>query len=276
MCYKNFSTVLAKTLLFLTSTCLILLAACNKTQQVQTQWSSGPIKVDGEITEWNDMPMNYFEESGGGLGLCNDTEKLYILFRFNNAQWARSIRMGGLTLWLDNSGKKKMDFGIRYTGGPSLSDLQKVGGPGGGFQGSLTPEQQKRLAEVEKEMADQITVIDKKGNREATLRPDGSGGPAVCFASLQGIYAYEFSIPLHKGDLFDWAIGAKPGQTICLGLEWGGMGDRQRMRQGMGGGMRKPPDGGGRGGRGGRPPGMQRPEKQEIWLKTQLAIPPAE
>ena len=280
MAYKNLIRMNKKTVVFLAVVGLILLASCN-TRELKTQWSTGSVKVDGEITEWGDISTSYFEESGVQLGLCNDAEKLYVLFRFNDPQWARAIRRGGVTLWMDNSGKKKKDFGIRYTGGPPLSDLQKPGGPGGGFRESMTPEQQKRLADVEKETADQITVVDKKANREITLRPDGSGGPAVCFASLQGIYAYEFSIPLEKGDIFDWAIGAKPGQTICLGLEWGGMGDRQRMRQGMGSG---PPGGmgGGPGGMGGARPGggrggsrMQAPEKQELWVKTELALPPA-
>lgn len=281
MAYKDLIRMNKKRVMFLALVGLILLASCN-TQEVETQWSIGSVKVDGEITEWADMSTSYFEESGVGLGLCNDTENLYILFRFNNPQWARAIRMRGVTLWLDNSGKKKKDFGIRYTGGPSLSDLQKLGAAsGGGFRESVTPEQQKRLADVEKEMPDRITVVDKKANREITLRPDGSGGPAVCFASLEGVYAYEFSIPLEKGDAFDCAIGAKPGQTICIGLEWGGMGDRQRMRQGMGGG---PPGGmgGGPPGMGGARPGggrggsrMQPPEKQELWVKTELASAPS-
>jgi hypothetical protein len=200
--------------------------------------------------------------------------------------------MGGLTLWLDNSGKKKKDFGIRYTGEPLLPDLQKMGGSGeGGFEESLTPEQRQNLVDREKAMADQITFINKKSNLEIKLKVDGSGGPAVCFDSVGGIYAYEFSIPLQKGDAYDCAIGAKPGQTICLGLEWGGMGDRQSMRQG-GGGMGMPPGGGPPGGGGGMPPGgggmgggppgggrsgarMQQPEKQEVWVKTKLASSPA-
>lgn len=287
MAYKNLITMNKKAIMFLALVGLILLAGCN-TQQVETQWSTGSVKVDGEITEWGDISTSYFEESGVQLGLCNDTDNLYVLFRFNDPQWARAIRMGGVTLWMDNSGKKKKDFGIRYTGGPPPSDLKEPEGPSpGGFRESLTPEQQERLADVEKEMADRITVVDKKANREITLRPDGSGGPVVCFASLQGIYAYEFSIPLEKGDVFDCAIGAKPGQTICLGLEWGGMGDRQRMRQGMGAGKGPSPGGGGSmppggGGMGGGPPGggrggsrMQAPEKQELWVKTELALPPA-
>ncbi len=281
MSYKDFTTLSGKALLLLTLAGPFLLAGCGP-QEVQTNWSAEPLKVDGEMTEWPSGSTVYFEDSGVQLGLSNDNQNLYILFRFSNQAWARAIRMGGVTLWLDNSGKKKKDFGIRYTGGPSLSELQKMkASSGGGFRETLTPEQQQRLLEMEEATADQIIVIDKKSNQEITLRADGSGGPAVCFASPQGIYTYEFSIPLEKGDVFDCGIGVEPEQVICLGLEWGGMSkaDRERMEKmgggppgGMGGG---PPGGiGGRGGgRGGSRP--QAPEKQELWVKTLLASPPA-
>jgi len=268
MSYKNITALSAKALLLLTLTTSTLLTGCN-TQEVQTNWSAEPVQVDGEMTGWDGITLTYFEDFGAQLGLSNDNEKLYILFRFNNQAWAQAIRMGGVTLWLDNSGKKKKDFGIRYTGGLSLSELQKMRPSGkGGFRETLTPEQQQRLQDMEKSTADQITVIDKKSNQEITTRADGSGGPAACFASPQGIYTYEFSIPLQKNDVLGYAIGAEPGQIICLGLEWGGISkeDRQKMMDRMG-------DGRGAGPRG--RPGMQPPEEEELWVKTQLASPPS-
>jgi hypothetical protein len=285
MVYRDITRLGAKALLLLTLSVLILVTSC-KTQEMETHWVAEPVQVDGEMTEWASGSTAYFEDLGVQLGLSNDNQNLYILFRFSNQAWARAIRMGGVTLWLDNSGKKKKDFGIRYTGGPSLSELQKMRPSSeGGFQEALTPEQRQRLLDMEQDTVGQITVIDKKSKQEITLRTDGSGGPAVCFASPQGIYTYEFSIPLEKGDVFDFGIGAKPGQIICLGLEWGGISkeDRRKMMGRMGGGrpggMGGGPPGGMGGGRGGGPRGSsrpQRPEKQELWVKTQLASPPEE
>ena len=282
----NFGSISARAVFVLLLTGLSLLAGC-KSQEVQTHWAAKPVKVDGEVTEWPGGSTVYFEDIGVQLGLQNDNNDLYLLFRFSNQAWARAIRMGGVTLWLDNSGKKKKDFGIRYCGGPPLSELQMTGASSrGGFRETLTPEQQQRLQNAEEAAADQITVIEKKSNREITLSPDGSGGPAASFASPQGIYTYEFSIPLEKGDVFDHGIGAQPGETVSLGLEWGGMSreDRQKTMQGMrpGGGAGPPggmgggPPGGRGGGPGGGPrggPGMKAPEKQELWVKTQLALP---
>ncbi|UCB53371.1 MAG: hypothetical protein JSV10_04650 [Candidatus Zixiibacteriota bacterium] len=279
MSCKNSASLSTKAVLVLVLGSSSLLAGC-KTQEVQTNWSAEPVKVDGEMTEWTGGSTVYFEDIGVQLGIRNDDQDLYLLFRFSNQAWARAIRMGGVTLWLDNSGKKKKDFGIRYAGGPRLSELQEMGAHSrGGFRETLTPEQQQRLREMEDNAAGQITVIDKKSNQAITLPPDGSEGPAACFASPQGIYTYEFSIPLEKGDVFDYGIGAEPRQTITLGLEWGGISneDRQKMMRGMPpgrgagppGGMGSGPGGGSRGGS----PGMKPPKKQELWVKTQLASP---
>lgn len=183
MIHNILTTLNIKMFLLLTLLSSTLLAGC-KTQEVQTHWSATPVKIDGEMNDWANTPKVYFEDSGLQLGLRNDGENLYILFRFNNEAWARAIRRGGLTLWFDNSGKKKKDFGVRYYGGPSLPDLQKMRPSSeGGFGEALTPEQQQRLLDMEKATDDKITIIDKKNNQEIAIRTDGSSGPAVCFAS---------------------------------------------------------------------------------------------
>jgi hypothetical protein len=280
MLYKHFRMFSAIALLLLTLGGTILLLSCKNTE-VQSQWSAEPVKVDGEMTEWPSGSTVYFEDSGVQLGLRNDSENLYVLFRFGNQAWARAIRRGGLTLWLDNSGKKKKDFGIRYAGGPSPSEMQKGEMSNrGGFLDSLTPEQQQRLIDMQTDAAHQVIVINKKSDQEITISADGSSGPEVSFGSPQDTYTYEFSIPLQKSDVSHYGIGAQPGQAISLGLEWGGMSEsnRERMREERGGGMGGGGEGGrGRGGMGGGRggPGMQPPEKQEIWVKTQLASPPA-
>jgi hypothetical protein len=284
---RDFPTRGVKAILVLTFFSSILLGSC-KTQEVKTYWSAEPVQIDGEMTEWVGKPTIYYEETGVQLGLRNDNQNLYILFRFNNQEWARLIRMGGVTLWLDNSGKKKKDFGIRYAGGPSLLDMRKSGVEGvGGFWDNLTPEQQERLMQRQESMAEQLIVIYNKSNQEIPIPANGSSGPAVSFDFPQGIYTYKFKIPLQKSEVFDYAIGAQPGQEISLGLEWGElkMGDREKRMKQMGeGGMRppgggmggRPPGGGGPPGGGRSGPGMKKPEKQEIWIKTKLALPPTE
>ncbi len=273
-----------------------------KTPEVQTKWSSTPAKIDGKMDDWANVPMVYFEDPGVQLGLRNDSDNIYILFRFNNEAWAQAIRMGGLTIWFDGSGKKKKETGIRYTGGPSFFDFQKMKPSNeGGFEESMTQEQKQRLAEREKNMvmADQIVAVGKKGVQVRKLAIDGSDGPAVSFDSSKGKGActYEISLPLQKSDVSRYGIGVQPGQIVSLGLEWGGMTIPDRKSRGGNppGGMGGPPGGGSGGsppgGMGGGPPGgmgggrdngpgsgldNKASEKQELWLKTKLALPTTE
>ena len=270
---RDFNKLNLKALLLLTLSSIFFLASC-KSEKAEIYWSAEPVQIDGQMTEWAGKPTNYLGKSGVQLSLRNDSENLYVLFRFSNQEWARLIRMGGVTLWLDNSGKKKKDFGIRYTGGPSPSEMQKTGTGEGGFWDNLTSEQKARLMKQQETMAKQLKVVYKKSGQEISIPANDSGGPAASFASPQGIYTYEFRIPLQKSNPSDYAIGAQPGQTISLGIEWGElkMGDRESMMKQMGGGGMMPPGGG----MGGGPPGMQKPEKQEFWLKTNLALPQTE
>ncbi|MDH4222093.1 MAG: hypothetical protein OEV55_00990 [candidate division Zixibacteria bacterium] len=273
-----------KAILFLALS--MILTAHVKTEELETYWSAEHVNIDGQMTEWINKPTHYIEKNRVMLGLRNDSENLYFLFRFNNQEWVRLIRMSGVTLWLDNSGKGKKDFGIHYAGGFPPPDIQKPGREGdGGFSDNLTPEQKGRLKLKQESTVEQLTVIYKKSKQEILIPAGGSKGPAVCFDSLQGIYTFEFRVPLKKRDISDFTIDAQPGQKISLGLEWGElkMSDHERKREQMGGEGMMPPGGGMDGpppGGGGPPgrgkPAMQKPEKQEIWVKARLALPPAE
>jgi hypothetical protein len=266
---------------------LIISSGCSsKTPEMQSHWSAESIKVDGKFDDWADTPLNYFKDSQVSLGLRNDVENLYILFRFKNESWARLIQMGGVTLWLDKTGKKKKNFGLRYTGGPPPSQMRQPGE--GDFSQRPAPEQQERTMEMQAQMANQFTIIDKQADEEVSIPADGSQGPAVSSAYENGFYSYELQIPLQSWEDNYYAINTQVGETIGLGLEWGGMDNLKQMMQQRGEGMESGPPGGigpgsgrppegigpGSGGPGGPPGRRSEPKKQKIWIKTLLASIP--
>lgn len=268
---------------------LILNSGCGgKALEMQSQWSAEPIKVDGQVEDWSDTPLTYFEDEQVSLGLLNDDENLYILFCTRSQTWERLIRMSGVTMWLDETGGKKKDFGIRYIGGPSLSEMQKSGMLGeGGFRDNLTLKLRQHVTGERETIANQIEVLFEEGKQEIIIPADGSRGPAVGSAVPQGIYTYEFCIPLREknGDYY-FIKPQPPGQTLGIGLEWGGIGTRDLHRWtdemggergSVGGGMPRGdmPRGGMPGGEhGGGMRERQMPQKQEIWIKVCLAQNP--
>ncbi|MFH1011340.1 MAG: hypothetical protein V1784_08940 [bacterium] len=274
---------------------LVLSMGCNG-NKIQSSWPESPIQIDGQADDWNGLPKYYFEESGVSLGISNDADNAYLLFRFTNPKWLMSIAKRGLTIWLDGTAKKKKNFGIRYAGRIPLDSTAVTST----FQTNLTEEQRQRLMRLQTQMADQILVFEAAEVVEVSIPADGMRGPSAHLGSADGVFAYEFAIPLEKSDGTPYALGAKPGQKIYIGLEFGGMDEEelQHMREQMGRsrerdeGMRPPggmsrPGGmgppGGMGRPGGMGPGAEDPEAQmkklmegeKIWIKTYLAVAPS-
>ncbi|UCF05586.1 MAG: hypothetical protein JSV33_00700 [bacterium] len=289
---KSAATIVAIPLL-LSLFLLLLLAGCNE-QTMESPWAGEPIQIDGMKADWNELPTFYFEREGVQFGVCNDTTNLYVLFRFTGEQKARLISVSGLTLWFDSAGEKKRTFGIHFAGRAELSMMPGRGMRGGrmrdgvmgesgmdssdsgmGARGDVTAEQLEEIRRMRFLLGDEITVIDGVTNEKSFVPVDGSRGPRAAFTGEKGIYTYEFSIPLSPSDENSYGIGAAPGQTIGLGMEWGM--DRDDMKRTWGerkGRMPGEPGGGGMGGMpGGRGPGrrMQSPKKVKIWLQVPLA-----
>lgn len=262
------------------SACVISLVGCGEKEiKVQSQWSDSADKVgiDGNSEDWDGVSMEYFEKSGVSLGLRNDAKNLYILLSFRDEPLARFFQ-SKVTLWLDKTGKKKKDFGIRYTG--SMAPGQQENRPWENF----APEHMEKLFQRQSGMQGMITVLEK--DKSVLIPVNSEQGPAVATTHQRGIYCHEVRIPLQKSDSTPYAIDVAPGDTISVGAELGSSrGEHQKMGEEMGGGMPgggMPPGGGmgggmpgGRGGpTGGMRGGKQMPEKQEIWLKIILASKP--
>lgn len=258
---------------------------CKGDQELTCSRADGLIKIDGQMADWEGLPTAYFEDQGVVLGMANDDDNLYFIFRCRDEKWARTIRTSGLTLWLDGRGKKGKDFQLKYRGGPKMSELMP--------KGESAPEGMRdRMMQRDTARTDELTCAVKDRIVEMPIPLDGSNGPSVAFGIDHGFYVYEFKIPLKESIVRYYGLGAEAGAKITIGANWGkmDMGQRGEMRPGggMGGG---PPGGGMPGGMGGGPPGggmgggppggmggerPEMPQEQEIWLKTRLAAATAE
>lgn len=234
-------------------------------------WQGEPITIDGDSDDWDGVSRTQFEKQEAVMAVCNDSGYLYVLVQLGDPVWARSIRIGGLTVWIDTEAGSGKDFGLRFNGVPEGEEMPSAGRERGDVEWQAR--RQERMRQFYEENPVGLVIIDSGGTtREAVISEDGSEGPAVACDISEGIMAYEFKIPLTASSGGDDGIAAGFGQTVSIGVEWG---DMSALRGSFGRGDRPPrpeggPPGGGREGRRGGRRGM---EKQEIWLKTKLAQP---
>lgn len=256
--------------------CLLLpqLSACND-QTITTAWAESPIIVDGRIEDWPETAITFFPDEELTVGAANDSANLYLILRFRNPSWARSIRMSGLSIWVNPENKKDRDIGVKFIGGAGLPDRQPPTGTEEPMTRRISPPPERFL------------FIEKERLAEVMIPTDGSMGPAAACDTSNGVFTYEFTLPWRASVAGSYGIAMTPGQKYAIGAEWGKMDDRREQMRGNGppgGGMGGMPGGGPPGGMGGRPgggmgrPGGQRPqiEEKEYWIKSETARPTTE
>jgi len=249
-----------------------LLATGCRSTRLDGQWTAEPIRIDGDARDWDHLSRAVLEEQQISLGLCNDTERLYLFFRFNDPKWARAIARHGLTIWFDSRAGKEKSFGILYRNrlpGAERLDPQpdeRPMSPGDGMSMPFTEEM--------------VLLRGPKSDR-LHIRADGASGPAAGYGMQGGGYTCEFAIPL-SNESDEHGIGCEVGDRLSIGIEFSDM-DRdetQRMRERMDGRGRGPGKGmrgGGPHGGGGGPARGNRPrmmESEEVWIRTILATGP--
>ncbi|HOP06955.1 MAG TPA: hypothetical protein PLF13_06655 [candidate division Zixibacteria bacterium] len=274
---------------------LLLTVSDSRAGDPDLLWAPTKIKIDGNTSDWSDVPMTYYKDEEVSVGMTNDSNRLYILVRTGKQEVAGFMSMSGLNVYLNGQGKKKKDFKLCVKGGMRP---QMMGGPNEGFRGGMD-----RKVDDRGSAKMQFTCYIKDRVEEKEIPVDGGEGPAVAIDTSHGLIAYEFSIPIKEADVRDYGLGGTLGDKFAVGLMWGdveqgsgpgGGGPGGGSGGGMGGG---PPGGGSGGGMGGGPPGggsgggmgggpggggpgggggREMPEKQELWLKAKLAVPAVE
>lgn len=276
----------SRTLLLIVMASLIITGCKSPTMNVH--WATSPIQVDGHMDDWADIPVIYDSEAGYTFGLANDEERLYLLLRFRDPQWAMSIRTAGLSIWLNDNGNKNKDFVVFYRGGPTPDQIRQMMGRQGG-ESSSGRKFNKRSGSAMESLEESFTCAVKGLIIEKTIAGDGTEGPAVAFAMDQGFFNYEFSIPLAASKVRYYGLDMSPGDKAGIGAKWGSFARRRQEGEdhfggdgdnfGMPGGgpgdmgRRRP---GGRSSGGKRPSKRSRSEAVELWVRTTLAEQPSQ
>ncbi len=257
---------------------LVLFSAGCKEELTASHRTPGPMTLDGQASDWAGVPTISYEEEHASLRISNDDENLYLLFETGDPRTARMIRLSGITLYLDKSGKKSKNFFVRFKGGPSPSEMRGPGAERRRSDGASPFDQ-------DFDTTTHFICFEKDNIIEKEIPTDGGQGPAIAYSGSPGAFIFEFRIPLAKSAVRYYGIGTAPPEKIGIGLIWG---DRNAFRpdfsgRGFSGGGGGPGIGGGNIGdggytRGGGPGGSGRSrgfEKQEVWFKTRLAPTPS-
>jgi len=240
------------------------LVGCSKLE-LDSGWRERQITVDGRNDDWLGTMM-YFEKEKVSLGLLNDENFMYICLIAEDQLIRNQVMRQGFTLWFDSDGGKKKTFGIKFPIGMQPGEMKER-------RDEQDPE---RFRQTLRGQMAELEILGPGKDESIRMPLEKAKGINVNVRVSSGMLVYEIKVPLERSEEYPYAVGAKAGSSVGIGLETSKF-KRQNVRRSMGGRM---PGGGGRGGMGGmsggrgmRGSGMrpQMPEPLKIWAIVQLA-----
>jgi hypothetical protein len=252
--------------------------------EMSSQWKNRDVKIDGASSDWENV-MGDIEGQNLSIGMMNDSTDIYLCLIIGDQAQQRHILRRGITLWLDGSGGKEKNFGIRFPVGkrPNGMPMRE--------QDTQQKPSEKAGQQMEQELLAAQTELEIRGAKDEDTKkmPLSDAEGIVLKMGIQAsLLVYEVRIPIAM-------IGEIKKNKIGLGLETekmeqGGMRPEfaERSEGGVSGRGRPsggppsggPPMGGGPGGMGGGPGGMggppsgdmpQMPKAIKLWITTDLA-----
>jgi hypothetical protein len=166
-------------------------------------WPEPGLTVDGTLRDWPELGRL---DRGPSIGFRNDSNTLIVAVTTSDPELRRQLSTG-LILWLDASGKRTFDFGVRVPG-PFRRAL-----PGANPDGPA-PDSASSTTRL-----DQFDVVGPGRNARRLVDLDPSLGVEVATGLDQGAIVYEVRLPLQKSPGHPYAAGVAPGATITVGLE---------------------------------------------------------
>lgn len=184
-------------------------------------WAESSPKVDGLDEEWRSDSLSNDKSSAVDYAFRNDGRNLYLLLVVPNREPLLSLEATGLALYAYPAESRQRGNGVRFVTINIKSErfiaiLESQGG-------QLTEEEKVNLLMKPQHPVFVAVAVDKKGNTLGLVRPSADADPPAFAAATQADAAtFEFRVPLASPEATPAGIGAKPGSTIQVSLEWGG------------------------------------------------------
>jgi hypothetical protein len=186
---------------------------------ISSHWLDEAIADDSKLESWDAIPQTLLDKLDISVCTANDSNSLYLSFRFTDQQTAFQCLMRGIYIWFD----KKKNTGIAYHGDVAFSELLKDHAPD-------RPENDRYSRGFDRldEMLGSIQLISKDDN--ASISQYNKKGISAGCGFENGIYFYTFKIPLHSESL-PISLGKSVADEFSICFEFGG--DRKQMQKEM-------------------------------------------
>lgn len=192
----------------------------DKGEVITSDWAATPPTIDGLSQDWEGFPL-ISQKYGVKLGFRNDEKYFYVLFVFTDLKYLTTGEMTGMTLYFNKQGEQKKGRAINFrkiqlTADQFIAWMEKN-------KGAMSEEEKKKIKAHDAYWLFHSGIIAKDTEEIVTAEESERITPAFFrMVREQKTFTYELAIPLERATELAPGIGAKPGESLAIGFEWGG------------------------------------------------------
>ena len=166
-------------------------------------WRTATVEIDGVPDEW---PAVHDLDGRVSAGAANDEDFLYLVVSSTDPA-TRALLSTGVIVWLDREGRKGQTFGI-WMGGVEPPPL-----PG------MSPDTARATAKGRSgRVLKEFDLLGPNKNQRRLIDVDPLFGIELATGSDEAAIVYELKVPLVFKSDRKFAVNARPGATIGLGI----------------------------------------------------------
>jgi hypothetical protein len=171
---------------------------------LMSTWRTSPVTIDGITDEWSKLETM---DGGPAVAVMNDRDSLYLAVMTNDRK-VRGLLATGLILWFDASGGKAQTLGLRISGteAPLLPGMTE------------RPASNSSAAGLSSDVLDRFDLLGPGKSQRRLVDLKDAPGVELAIGSDSDTIAYEVKVPLASAPGRVFAVGAKSGATIGLGV----------------------------------------------------------
>jgi hypothetical protein len=170
-----------------------------KRQRIDSRWRDRDIAIDGDSGDWIGPLRALDEVHPITAAVVNDAQFLYLVLTTGDPVTRRQIVRQGLIVWFDPDGGDTKRLGIRF--------------PLGLIPGMPAPRPDRV------DIPNAVDVYGPAKDNVARFVNQLAPGIAVDVGQVEGYLVYEVKVPLVRSVELPYAVEAKPGASIGLGIE---------------------------------------------------------
>ena len=97
-----------------------------KDSSIQSYQTTEKITIDGKLDEWDNHPLQRFEEEHFSVSFLNSSSDIYFILATRDRQLMRIVQTSGIDIWVDTEKKKGKEYKIHYVGDIDSLDFTQM------------------------------------------------------------------------------------------------------------------------------------------------------